>query len=60
MTEIDWENFMTDDIGYDRDNRWGVGGELVQKAGYYNYYGYSMNNVTHSFKHGPNYVSEEE
>ena len=23
---------------YDRDNRWGVGIEVIQKAGYYNYY----------------------
>ena len=29
---------MTDDRGYDWDNRWGVGGELIQKAGYYNYF----------------------
>ena len=28
---------MTDDRGYDRDNQWGVGGELIQKASYYNY-----------------------
>ena len=30
---------MTDDRGYDWDNRWGVGGELSQKAGYYHYWG---------------------
>ena len=29
---------MTDDKGYDWDNRWGVGFELSQKAGYYNYF----------------------
>ena len=28
---------MTDDKGYNWDNRWGVGGELGQKAGYYHY-----------------------
>ena len=28
---------MTDDRGYDWDNRWGVGFGLSQKAGYYNY-----------------------
>ena len=28
---------MTDDKGYDGDNRWGVGFELIQKAYYYNY-----------------------
>ena len=29
---------MTDDRGYDRDNRWGVGIEVIQKEHYYNYY----------------------
>ena len=29
---------MGDDRRYDRDNRWGVEGELSQKAGYYNYF----------------------
>ena len=28
---------MTNDRGYDWDNRWGVGFELSQKAYYYNY-----------------------
>ena len=28
---------MGDDRGYDWDNRWGVGIEMIQKAGYYNY-----------------------
>ena len=31
---------MTDDKGYDWDNQWGLGGELGQKAGYYNYLAY--------------------
>ena len=29
---------MTDDRGYDRDNRWGVGIEVTQKEHYYNYW----------------------
>ena len=28
---------MRNDRANDRDNRWGVGIELIQKAGYYNY-----------------------
>ena len=29
---------MTDDRGYDRDNQWGVGIEVIQKEHYYNYF----------------------
>ena len=39
---------MTDDRGYDWDNRWGVGFELSQKAGYYDYFNSlqtTMNNL---------------
>ena len=28
---------ITDDRGYDRDNQWGVGIEVIQKEHYYNY-----------------------
>ena len=35
--KIDRENLMTNDRGYDWDNRWGVGFELGQKAYYSNY-----------------------
>ena len=34
---------MTDDWGYDRDNQWGVGIEVIQKEHYYNYF------LTHVF-----------
>ena len=37
---MDREKIMTDDWGYDRDNQWGVGIEVIQKEHYnYNYYG---------------------
>ena len=32
---------MTDDWGYDRDNQWGVGIEVIQKEHYYNYLDFS-------------------
>ena len=36
---------MGDDRGYDWDNWWGVGTEMIQKAGYYNYSSISLANM---------------